>query len=69
LAEYVQHGKTGLIFEEKDSTQLANFMIELIENNSKTLEMGQLAYHKLVTEMTLDKTCTDIHEIYKSFIK
>lgn len=69
LAEYVEHQKTGLIFEQKDSSQLANYMIELIENKSKTLDMGQFAYHKLVTEMSLDKTCKDIHEIYKSLIE
>ena len=57
LVEYVEHGKTGLIFEVNDSKQLANCIIELVENNSKCLEMGQTAYQKMVKEMSLDVCC------------
>ena len=64
LVEYVDNGKTGLIFEVNDSKQLANCIIELVENNSKCLEMGQTAYQKMVKEMSLDVCCKNINEIY-----
>jgi len=69
LVEYVDHGKTGLIFEVNDSNQLANCIIDLIENNSKCLEMGQTAYQKLVKEMSLDVCCKMVNEIYNNINK
>ena len=66
LVEYVDRGKTGLIFEVNDTKQLANCIIDLIENNSKCLEMGQMAYQKLVKEMSLDVCCKMINDIYNN---
>jgi alpha-maltose-1-phosphate synthase len=69
LVEYVEHGKTGLIFDVNDSNQLANCMIDLIENNSKCIEMGQNAYQKMVKEMSLDISCKMINDIYNNIRK
>ena len=66
LVEYVDNGKTGHIFEVNDSDQLANYIVELIENNSKCLEMGKAAYQKLVNEMSLDVVCKLVNDIYNS---
>lgn len=66
LVEYVDHGKTGLVFDANDSNELANCMIDLIENNTKCLEMGQNAYQKMLKEMSLDVCCKAIYAIYNS---
>ena len=66
LVEYVDNGKTGHIFEVNDSNQLANYIVELIENNSKCLEMGKAAYQKMVNEMSLDVVCKLINDIYNN---
>jgi glycosyltransferase involved in cell wall biosynthesis len=66
LAEYVEHGKTGLIFEVNNVKQLANCIIDLIDHHSKCLEMGQTAYQKLVKEMSLDICCKMINDIYNN---
>jgi len=66
LAEYVDSGKTGFIFDVNDSNQLASYIIELIENNSKCLEMGQAAYLKMVNEMSLDVVCKQVNNIYNN---
>ena len=66
LVEYVDSGKTGLIFEVNDTKQLANCIIDLIENNSKCLEMGQTAYQKMVKEMSLNVCCKIINDIYNN---
>lgn len=66
LVEYVDHEKTGLIFDVNDSKQLANCMIYLIKNNSKCLEMGQNAYRKMISEMSLDVCCRVIYNIYRT---
>ena len=49
-----------------DSKQLANCMIDLIENDYKCLEMGKAAYQKMVKEMSLDKNCKRISDIYNN---
>jgi starch synthase len=67
LTEYVEHAKTGLIFNNNDSKQLADCMIELIENNSECKEMGKRAYQKLSNEMSLDMCSKMINNIYNSF--
>jgi alpha-maltose-1-phosphate synthase len=67
LTEYVEHAKTGLIFNNNDSKQLADYMIELIENNSECKEMGKRAYQKLSNEMSLDMCSKIINNIYNSF--
>lgn len=64
LVEYVEHGKTGLVFDTNDYTQLANCIIKLFENSTECKEMGQMAYQKLVNEMSLDKCCRQISNIY-----
>ncbi|CAN5633929.1 hypothetical protein BH18THE1_BH18THE1_19790 [soil metagenome] len=66
LAEYVENGKTGLIFEANNTKELANCIIELVENNSKCQEMGQTAYRKMVNEMSLDVCCKKINDIYNN---
>jgi alpha-maltose-1-phosphate synthase len=67
LTEYVEHAKTGLIFNNNDSKQLADYMIELIENSSECKEMGKRAYQKLSNEMSLDMCSKIINNIYNSF--
>jgi len=64
LSEYVENGKTGLIFDVEDSKQLADCMIELIENNSKCLEMGKRAHEKLLNEMSLEICCKFVNSVY-----
>jgi glycosyltransferase involved in cell wall biosynthesis len=64
LAEYVEHNKTGFIFESGDSTQLANYMLELIKNDDKCIEMGNKAHQKLLNEMSLELCCKKINDLY-----
>ena len=55
VAEYVEHNKTGFIFEPGNSAQLAEYIIKLIEDNSKCIEMGKNAYQKMLHEMSLEE--------------
>jgi len=64
LAEYVEHNKTGFIFKTGDSTQLANYMVELLQNSSMCAEMGKRAYQKMLHEMSLEKCCETLNNLY-----
>ena len=64
LAEYVDHGKTGFIFEAGNSSQLADYIIQLLKDKSKCLEMGKRGYEKMMEEMSLERCCSIINAIY-----
>ena len=66
IAEYIEHNETGFIFEACNSTQLANYLVELIEDNCKCIKMGNKANQKLLKEMSLEKCCRIINNLYIS---
>ena len=64
IAEYVEPGITGLIFESGDTEQLSNYIEELVQNNDKCIEMGKNAYQKIKNEMSLERCSEVINELY-----
>jgi glycosyltransferase involved in cell wall biosynthesis len=67
IAEYVEHGVTGLIFESGDTRQLSEYIAELAENNEKCAEMGKNAFQKVSNEMSLEKCSTIINKLYAKY--
>jgi glycosyltransferase involved in cell wall biosynthesis len=65
MAEYVEHNRTGFIIESGNSVQLAEYIIQLIEDNSKCIEMGRNAYQKMLHEMSLERCCDIINDLYE----
>jgi glycosyltransferase involved in cell wall biosynthesis len=65
LREYVEHERTGLVFKCGDSKQLANCVIELLEDYSKCSEMGRNAHQKILREMSLERCCEVLNNLYK----
>ena len=64
LVEYVEHGKTGFIFDTNNSGQLANYIIELVDDSTKCLEMGKKAFQKMSEDLSLEKCSHDIWMVY-----
>jgi glycosyltransferase involved in cell wall biosynthesis len=64
MPEYVAHGETGFIFESHNSTELAGYIIELLRDETKCIEMGKRARLRLMHEMSLEKCCEIINDIY-----
>jgi glycosyltransferase involved in cell wall biosynthesis len=65
LAEFIEHGKTGFIFEQGNIQQLADYMIELIENENECIEMGKKGHAKAIQEMSLENCCEVINGLYQ----
>jgi glycosyltransferase involved in cell wall biosynthesis len=65
LGEFVAHDETGFIFESGNIDQLANYMIKLLEDNSKCIEMGKKAHQKMLREMSVERCCEILNDIYK----
>lgn len=67
LAEFVEDGGTGFIFEPGNIDQLADYMVKLVEDNSKCAEMGKKGHRKLLKEMSLERCCEIINGVYKRY--
>ena len=64
LSEYVEHGKTGLIFAPSNIEELANYILDLVKNRELCTEMGKNANTKLLNEMSLEKCCDRLNYLY-----
>ena len=64
LSEYVEHGKTGMIFDSGNTDQLANYIIELVKNRDLCTEMGESANRKLLNDMSLELCCERLNYLY-----
>jgi glycosyltransferase involved in cell wall biosynthesis len=64
LTEYVENGKTGLIFEINNSRRLAEHIINLVANSSECIEMGKRASRKVFEEMSLEKCTQALGSLY-----
>jgi len=69
IAEYVDDGITGLIFEAGNVDQLARCIIEMFQKNETCIEMGENAYKKMMEEMSLEKCCAFLNELYDEYLE
>jgi starch synthase len=68
LSEYVEHGKTGYVFNKGDIKELAKYIIEYIQNDDLSNYMGNNAYNKLLSEMSLEYVCNIVNKTYNEFL-
>ena len=66
LSEYVEHGKTGLIFEPSNTEQLSKYILDLAKNSELCEQMGINANRKLLNEMSLELCCDKLNHLYNT---
>lgn len=66
LAEIVEDGKTGLLFEPKDAEQIAECIRKLYENPKFTEELGRNARKKCEDDFSPEKHWKKFEKIYQS---
>ena len=66
LSEYVEHGKTGLIFEPSNTEQLSKYIVDLAKNSELCEQMGINANRKLLNEMSLELCCDKLNHLYNT---
>jgi glycosyltransferase involved in cell wall biosynthesis len=64
IAEYVEHGKTGFIFQAGNKAELVNYILELYNDDEKCVVMGKNAHQKLLQDMSLERCSDLIRKIY-----
>lgn len=65
IAEYVESGKTGMIFEVGNVNQLANCMTAMFQDIATCVQMGKNAHEKMTKEMSLEKCSAFLNELYR----
>ncbi|ONI38079.1 hypothetical protein AN396_11705 [Candidatus Epulonipiscium fishelsonii] len=61
--------KTGYIFENENSEELANYILKLLEDENLRLKMGKKGYKKAITEFSSEIMAEKTIAAYKSLIK
>ena len=69
IAEYVDNGITGLVFEVGNVNQLADCMIEMLQNTETCIEMGINGYEKMIKELSVEKCSAFLNELYNECVK
>jgi len=68
MAELVEDGKTGLLFEHRNPDDLANKMKWMIENEDACIEMGRNARKVFEEKYTSEKNFEILMDIYMKVI-
>ena len=69
IPELVEHGKSGFLAQERNSAELADYMIEMIENPNDWNEFGRRGREKVETSFNLKKQITRLEAIYSRIIR
>ena len=69
IPEVVKDGETGLLVEARDSQQLAQAILKLIENPQLRLKMGELGRKFVTANFSWEKCAKDMIEIYHGIAK
>lgn len=62
VTDAVQHEKTGLLVEPESSSEIANAIIDLMQNEPKRLQLGQNGMQWVRTEMNWKSTTGRLYE-------
>ena len=64
--EYIVHGISGLIVPTKNPKAIADFILQLLNNEYFRIKLGKGAKQVIGDKMSLEKSISALHEIYKS---
>lgn len=68
VSDLIESGKTGYLFEPGDHKKLAEYLTELVNNDTLRREMGEKIYQKASAEFSLDTMCRTQLDIYKRIV-
>lgn len=68
ISDLIESGKNGYLFEPGDYKKLAEYLTELVNNDSLRREMGENIYKKASSQFSLENMCKTQLEIYQSIL-
>jgi polysaccharide pyruvyl transferase CsaB len=69
IPDLIDHGMNGYLFNPGDYGKLAEYILELADNSTKRMEMGERIYHKASTLFSLENMCNTQLGIYNKILK
>lgn len=68
VVEAVEHGKTGLLCDEKDTDSLAENLAFFLNDKQERINFGVNGRNRIVETFDISKQCQKLEEIYKSVL-
>ena len=65
IVDSIKHEKTGLLIEPKDSENLADSIIRLLEDRNFAMKLAKNGRQLMLEQFSLNKTVKDLDEIYE----
>jgi glycosyltransferase involved in cell wall biosynthesis len=66
--EIVEDAKCGYVFNPNDEKQLVYFLLKILSNNEKSIEMGTNGYNYVVKNFTIEKMQEAFERVIKSVV-
>jgi glycosyltransferase involved in cell wall biosynthesis len=66
--EIIQDAKCGYVFNPNDEKQLVYFLLKILSNNEKSIEMGTNGYNYVVKNFTIEKMQEAFERVIKSVV-
>jgi len=63
--ELIVHGKTGYLFKNESEEQIADMVIELLQNPAKRKRMGEAARKRVQKYFSLKRWITEMHDLFE----
>jgi glycosyltransferase involved in cell wall biosynthesis len=68
MTETIEDGRTGILVDRNDPRALADALLGLLQDRSKSSAMGQAARCKVLSERTWDITVTKLLKVFNSLM-
>jgi polysaccharide pyruvyl transferase CsaB len=69
IPDLIDHGENGYLFNPGDYHKLAEYILELADDSTKRMEMGEKIYNKASTLFSLENMCNTQLNIYNKILK
>ena len=69
VEDVVIHGETGFITEVGDVQSFANYVTQLIEDETLCKKMGNAGYENVIKRYSRQRLVADMRKLYLSFLK
>jgi len=67
--ELIEHGKSGLLIERKNSKAIADAIIELMDNPTKRLELGACGKRRMETTFSIERAVSETKKLYEDLLE
>ena len=68
IAEFIEHGVNGLLFELENTDELKQQIVKIIDNKKFGSTIADNLYNKVLTSFTVQKIVPQYEKLYKDIL-